>query len=716
MLSLEDALTLVSERGRLMQALPSGGMAAVMASEITIRDLLEAKKARLSIAAVNGPQTTVVSGRSDDVRAFTRHLEARGIRSTPLAVSHAFHSALMEPMLDAFGEAARSISWQPPRIPIVSNLTGRVVEGALDAGYWRDHVLQAVRFADGVQSLHTMGIRSYLEVGPGSAFLAAGRSTLPEAGATWIASLGRQQPEWRSVLEALQQLYMSGRDIDWRNVHRGATHRRRSLPTYPFQGKQYWLDTASVAPAARPSEVRAVHPLLGTRVAAPPGELVFESSPLGPDAALLRDHRIGGAVVLPLAAALDAALTAGAEVLGSAAVAVEEVVYQEAVVVSEGPPRRLRTTLMVKGSERAEFRMTASVPEGQAWPIHLAGHVSRHVARPGRLRCPSPTSAGRPVQSARYYAALERLGISYGPSFRGIRRLWQGRREAFGEILLPADVARGNHQLHPAFLDACLHLYPAAIGEAPGARQGATYLPTGVTRFHVQRGIDEGWAHAVRRDEGSDDEIRVVDIRIYDKDARPVALVEGLTLRRLDPFDLVRATRSQAEQLYRVRWEQREREPAPPSGQPGEQRPWLVFSDRGGVGRALAERFRKTRRRSFVVSHGARFSRPSADQWIIDARRPGDIDRLLSEITASGCASIEGVAYLWSVDSPEARALTPARLEDAERVGCGGALLAYQALCRTRASGFLPGRLWLVTRNAQDIGLTEAATGVAQAP
>jgi len=470
MLSLEDALALVSERGRLMQALPPGGMAAVMASEDTVRDLLEAKKTRLSIAAINGPQTTVVSGRSDDVRDFTRLLEARGIRSTPLAVSHAFHSALMEPMLDAFTEAARSISWQPPRMPIVSNPTGRVVEGALDAGYWRDHVRQAVRFADGVRSLHAMGIRSYLEVGPGSALLAAGRSTLAEAGATWIASLGRQQPEWRSVLEALRQLYVSGRDIDWSNVHRGATHRRRSLPTYPFQGKRYWLDTASVAPAARPSEVRAAHPLLGTRVPAPPGELVFESSPLGPDAALVRDHRIGGAVVLPLAAALDAALTAGAELLGSAAVAVEDVVYQEAVVVSEGPSRRLRTTLMVEGPERAEFRMAASVPDGHAWPVHLAGHVSRHVARPDRRRCPRPASAGRPAQSARYYAALERLGISYGPSFRGIRRLWLRRREAFGEIVLPAEVVRGNHQLHPSFLDACLHLYPAAIDEAPGAR------------------------------------------------------------------------------------------------------------------------------------------------------------------------------------------------------------------------------------------------------
>src|SRR5262249_53993475 len=155
-----------------------------------------------------------------DVRDFTRLLEARGIRSTALAVSHAFHSALMEPMLDPFTRAARAIAWQAPRIPTVSNLTGRVFEGAPDAAYWRDHVRQTVRFADGVRSLHAMGIRRYLEVGPGSALLAAGRSALPDADATWIASLGKQWPEWRSMLEALQHLYVSGSEIDWSNVHR----------------------------------------------------------------------------------------------------------------------------------------------------------------------------------------------------------------------------------------------------------------------------------------------------------------------------------------------------------------------------------------------------------------------------------------------------------------------------------------------------------------
>ena len=721
MLSLEDGLALVAERGRLMQALPPGAMAAVMASEDVVRDMVAATKSGLSIAAVNSPQTTVVSGRPAALREFTRLLEARGVRSTALSVSHAFHSSLMEPMLDAFAVVARRIPWKPPRIPIVSNLTGRALEGSLDAGYWRDHVRQPVRFADGLQSLHAMEIRRFLEVGPGSALLAAGRSTLPDADAMWIGSLGRQRPEWLSLLEALQQLYVSGAEIDWSKVHRGATHRRVPLPTYPFQRKRYWLDGGVAAPAPSQPDAGPTHPLLSTRVASPPRQIAFESTPLSPDTALVRDHRIGGAAVLPLTAALEAALVAGAECLGSSEVALEDVVYQEALVLSEGQSRRLRTTVAAKGAERAEFRMAASVPDGSSWTTHLAGGVSRSVTPATRTRCPRPASAGRRIASEPYYAALDQLGVTYGPSFRGIRRLWQGRRQALGEIVLPAAVARGSHRLHPAFLDACLHLYPAAIGEVPGSsrrgrRRATPFLPTGVARFHVQTdGVDEGWAHAVRRDDGSDDDTRVVDIRIYDKDAEPVALVEGLTLRRLAPGDLGLATRSGAERFYRVRWEPQKREPTPPAGTVKGQ-PWLVFADRGGLGRALAQRLGKAGRRSVIVSTGKRFARLASDRWVIDPRRPEDFHRLVSDLAASGSGSLGGVVYLWGLDAPAAEDLTPERLEHAERLGCGGAMFVYQALCRVRSAGLLTGRLWLITRNAQDIGTAEAATGVAQAP
>jgi acyl transferase domain-containing protein len=446
MVTLEDALTLVAERGRLMQGLPPGAMAAVMASEDTVRDLIAAKKIALSIAAINGPQATVVSGPAAAVRELTRIFEARGVRSTALSVSHAFHSALMEPMLDAFSVAARAVSWKPPRIPIISNVTGGMMETPPDAGYWRDHVRQTVRFADGLRSLHAMGIRRFLEVGPGAALLAAGRSTLPDPDSTWLGSLGRQRPEWRSMLETIQYLYMSGAEIDWSQVHRGTTHQRLALPTYPFQRKRYWLEGGIPAPAPRLPDAATTHPLLSVRVASPPGEITFESSPLTADTALVRDHRIGSVAVLPLTAALEAALGAGAECLGSRAVTVQNVVYQEALVLSEGQSRSVRTTVVAKEPDRAEFRIAASVKDGDSrWPTHLTGVVSRSAAPAMAARCPRPARAHRRIPGERYYAALDQLGVTYGPSFRGIKRLWMGgirpsarspcRRTSVGEAI-----------------------------------------------------------------------------------------------------------------------------------------------------------------------------------------------------------------------------------------------------------------------------------------
>ena len=588
------------------------------------------------------------------------------------------------------------------------------------------HLRETVRFADGLGVL--LEEQGLTLPGRGRTREQPWPRSLP---ATPHAALGRRWctrcaiPRQETVGLAAQLLDAAGQlwaGPACRSTGRGSVsenRRRVPLPTYPFQRQRYWLDSGVPAPAPRRLDAGPTHPLLSARVAAPPGELVFESSPLTPDAALVRDHRIGGAAALPLTAALEAALGAGAECLGTSAVAAQNVVYQEALVLPEGQTRSVRTTIAARGPDRAEFRIAASVRDGDGpWPTHLTGVVSRSATPAMEAGAPRPARADRRIPSERYYAALDQLGVTYGPTFRGIKRLWIGRRQALGEIALPADVRRGSHRLHPAFLDACLHLYPAAIGELPRSTRRrrdpeTTFLPTGVASFHVHAdGVDEGWAHAVRRDSGRDDDIRVVDIRIYDKHGKPVALVEGLTLRRLSPSDLGHPTRASADRFYRVRWEPRERPRAPAS--PVTDRPWLVFADEGGVGRALAQRLGKAGGRCILVNAGKRFARSAPDHWAIDPRRPEDFHRLVSEIAASG--SIAGVAYLWGLDAPAADDMTVDQLDQAELTGCGGVMFAYQALCQARAAGFLPGRLWLVTRNAQDIGGAETATGVAQAP
>ncbi|MDF5759365.1 type I polyketide synthase, partial [Spongiactinospora sp. TRM90649] len=235
-MSLEDACRLVEARGRLMQALPAGGaMLAVEATEeeITLND-------RVGIAAVNGPTSIVLSGAAEAVDELEANYRAEGRRVKRLSVSHAFHSVLMEPMLAEFGRVAAEISYAQPRIPIVSNLDGSVMQG-YTAEYWVRHVRDAVRFADGVRALAGQGVTTYLEIGPDGVLTAMAQQSIDTA--TLVPALRADREEPEALLAAVARLYADGARPDWTAVFDGTTG-TVELPTYAFQRRRYWPEAA----------------------------------------------------------------------------------------------------------------------------------------------------------------------------------------------------------------------------------------------------------------------------------------------------------------------------------------------------------------------------------------------------------------------------------------------------------------------------------------
>jgi acyl transferase domain-containing protein/pimeloyl-ACP methyl ester carboxylesterase/acyl carrier protein len=241
-LSLEDALSLIARRGRLMGELPrDGAMAAVFAPESEVAAAI-APHQELTIAAVNGPENTVISGPTAAVQEVTAALRARGTRVERLPVSHAFHSPLMDPVLDALERAAGVVSFAEPRIDLVSNLTGeRMPTGqTLDAQYLRRHARETVRFGDGMASLHELGYGTFVEIGPRPVLLGMGRRCLPDDAGVWLPSLRKNRGDWQSMLDGLGTLYTRGATVDWENFDRGFAGRRVILPTYPFQRQRYW--------------------------------------------------------------------------------------------------------------------------------------------------------------------------------------------------------------------------------------------------------------------------------------------------------------------------------------------------------------------------------------------------------------------------------------------------------------------------------------------
>ena len=244
--SLEDGIRLIAARARLMQALPAGGaMASVTADGERVARAIAGIPA-LSIAALNGPEQTVIAGDGAALRRVLDTLRAEGVHGRELTVSHAFHSPLMDPMLDAFAAVAATVTFHPPALPLVSNVTGKPAgDDITRPGYWVRHVRDAVRFADGTAALQDLGCRVFVEIGPDPVLCGLARRCLPD-GAVLIPSLRRTDPA--RFTRAVGELYVQGVAIDWKAVHpTPPTH--LDLPTYPFQRKRCWFDDGAPAPA-----------------------------------------------------------------------------------------------------------------------------------------------------------------------------------------------------------------------------------------------------------------------------------------------------------------------------------------------------------------------------------------------------------------------------------------------------------------------------------
>ncbi|MFJ9953471.1 type I polyketide synthase [Kitasatospora sp. NPDC091207] len=263
--SLADACTLVAARGRLMQALPPGGaMAALQATERELLPLLAGREHRVGLAAVNGPEATVVAGDDDEVERIVAHWRAAGRRTRRLRVSHAFHSPHMDAVLDDFRSVVAALDLRPPTLPIVSTVTGGLAtaEELASAEYWVRHVRRPVRFLDGMRRLAREGVTAFLELGPDGTLSTMGRDCLtepdraaaaPAADPVLVPLLRKDRPESDALVTALARLHVHGVGVDWAAVFAGHGARRVDLPTYAFQRQRHWLDGTARPAAPAPS-------------------------------------------------------------------------------------------------------------------------------------------------------------------------------------------------------------------------------------------------------------------------------------------------------------------------------------------------------------------------------------------------------------------------------------------------------------------------------
>ena len=375
-LTLADAALLVAARGRLMQALPAGGaMTAVGAAEHEVAPLLGEGTA---IAAINAPESVVISGAQSSVNAIVQQLAAQGRRVQPLAVSHGFHSPLMEPMLMEFARIAARVKAREPQIALVSNVTAETAGAHGDFGsaqYWVKHIRQPVRFADSVRNLQTRGATHFIEVGPGSGLTASIEQSLPPAEAVVVSLLGKDRPEVAALMGAAGHLFTTGMRVDWPAVYAGSGGRRVELPTYAFQRRRFWLTPTAAGPAdaAGLGLGEAEHPLLSAVVERPDsGGVVLTGRVSLAAQPWLADHRVSGAVLFPGAGFVELVIRAGDEV-GCAVI--EELVLAAPLVIDEDAGAQVQVVVGAadeSGSRAVSVYSRRDEADGE-WLLHAEG-------------------------------------------------------------------------------------------------------------------------------------------------------------------------------------------------------------------------------------------------------------------------------------------------------------------------------------------------------
>ena len=737
--SPEDGLKLVTARGRLMQELPKGGaMLSVMADVAQCERLIagQAVGSEAEIAAVNGPRSTVLSGNADAIAHIASQLEQQSIKSKPLVVSHAFHSARMEPMLDDFRTVAESVAFRLPTLPIISMLSGELATAEIaTADYWVRHVRSPVQFLDAIKALYKRGEKTFLEIGSKPVLLSMGRSCLTTAeDVQWLASLRPNLSDKVAIFNSLAALYVQGEKIDWRSVEPEVDikGRRIPLPTYPFQRQRYWWDEASI-PSMEPKRTqtkgKANHPLLGDCLPlAGSKEKHFQSQISAQAPEYLQDHCILGQVVLPGAAYVEMAIAAAQHWQKSTRITLKQVAIEKALAFSaENRKTTLQISLAPAGVEQTAVQIFSLSPLAVASEEEAATrHATATVVLGETAPVEEPSLAtfqtellAYPVAIAPYYQTLSDQGLNYGPNFQVIRQLWQRSGQALSQISLADCSTTGSYALHPALLDGCFQTIGAAV---QANLEKGTYLPVGLDQLQFYSPLQQsGWcAVKLQQSEssqnGSSPKTLKADLLIWNEAGTLAAQIIGMTLKYIGNSVLQRLFGISIEQLpvqqpkasetdshdwlHELVWQ------SVPNTQPSltsKQSPkvWLLFSDER-IGKRITTELRKQGDRVFEVAIANSYAPdPDSNTYTLSSTDPDSFNQLFTDLIPTLVTENQGdltcqIAYLWALSAAEQ---TTGELLEQQKI-CGGLLNLVQTLAQFPA---LNARLWLLTQNAQRI-------------
>ena len=576
---LEEGVRFAAARGELTAKLPQGAMAAIFADVPQVEAAIDELNAAstgvgLSIAAYNGAHQ-VVSGPEEEVAAIEERFLAEDIRVNRLHTNNAFHSPLVEPMLDGLEAVVAKMEIAPPSLTLVSNVTGRVLgtDERLDGMYWRKHTREPVAFAPSMETLVELGVDLIIEVGPhavlGSMATLAWPSSADGSGPpVALSSLLRpssrvsQEEADRAFSEAVAGAYEAGLALSFAGLFAGETRRRVALPDYPFQRRRHWIE----APKRR--RTNTGHPLLGDRHESASGEITFETEVFPADPEWLNDHRVFGRLVVP--GALYGAMATLASAVEAGSLAVEDMQLHNPLIFPEeedgsGEEGRKVQVLLDRSEEGASRRVQilSRGEDGEEWTLHAEAQIaadSRGPEAEPRLDIESLKASLSLVDVPAFYRAKAEVGIDLGPRFRTLAAVWSRPGEALGEVSFPEALGPSELDVHPLLLDGCFQVLAAArnSGKIEG---GITYLPFAWERLWLKDRLPDRLICHVRlredpRGEEADEpsEVLAGDLGIYDSNGVLVGELSGYAVKRATREAMLSAVEGLDELLYEVVW------------------------------------------------------------------------------------------------------------------------------------------------------------------
>ncbi|WP_157897579.1 type I polyketide synthase [Mycolicibacterium rutilum] len=661
--SLEDGARLMAERGRMFGSLPEGGRMVAIFADAKHVEQVAGEFPRVSVGAYNGPNT-VLSGPGGDLEQIVEKFSDEGIRCTWLETSHAFHSELLDPVLDEFEAFAAQFEFAAPTLPLVCNRTGAVLtaQNPLDAQYWRRHSRQPVQFAESVRTVAALGCSVLMEIGPQPVLTGAAVQVWPEhmAAPRAIASLRKGVADRRQIADALAAAYVGGHRPDFAALYREPGS-PLELPTYPFQRRRFWPRTTSIA-----VDGPASSGILGSAKELASGDTVYTSRLSVKSQPWLSDHVIYGTVVVPGATYAAMALTA----VGAPA-RVKDVFFYEPIILPEKSSREVQLTLRPGEGDGQWTFQVHSRPYGERgaeWSLNADGTVvsgldEAPVAEDPVDEAIERCNRMRPQDLFETFADME---LAWGPTWSGsLKSLWLGDGEAIGDVFVGEELAEqlGAEPMHPVLMDLCTGVAFPAFPALLAAEQGVSdlFLPLRYGQVSLREKMPRRFYCRARwHNSELDSETQVFDLDFVSRDGRPLGGIREFTVKRAPREALLRGLGGDATRLlYTLGWHE---VPLPASASPDGT--WLISgfdelaatvpgcipADRSADSESLGELLTQAHERGLPFSGVVwRATAPRADESTADvaARIETEIADLLSAVHTVQRGEITLPGGLW---------------------------------------------------------------------